>query len=94
MTTPFAVSKGDHSGVGTRWVHASLRVHPVEAVGELVQLLGERVAVAVQRDRGRLVTQVVLHGLDAGALADQQAGAGVPQVMDPQAGGASAAGLK
>jgi hypothetical protein len=31
------------------------------------------VAVAVQGDRRRLVAKVVLHGLDAGALVDQQA---------------------
>jgi hypothetical protein len=60
-----------NGGVGTRWVHGSLGVEAVEAVGEVVQLLGEQVAVAVQRDRGGLVAQVVLHGLDAGALADQ-----------------------
>jgi hypothetical protein len=39
------------------------------------------------------VAQVVLHGLDGGALADQQAGAGVPQVVDPQGGG-QAGGLR
>ena len=47
----------------------------------MVQLLREQVAVAVQGDRRRLVAQVVLHGLDAGALADQQARAGVAKIM-------------
>jgi hypothetical protein len=54
-------------------------------------LLREQVAVAVQGDGRRLVAQVALHGLDAGSLADQQARAGMAQVMDPecsrQAGG-------
>src|ERR687895_1767648 len=45
-TRPFALPEGCHRGVGTRWVHTSLRVQPVEAVGQLVQLLWEQVAVA------------------------------------------------
>jgi hypothetical protein len=70
-------------------------VHPVEAVGELVQRLGEQVAVAVQRDRGRLVAQVMLHRLDARPFADEQARAGVAKVMDPQrCGKAGGRGLK
>jgi hypothetical protein len=69
-------AQGSHRAVGTRWVHTSLRVQPVQAVGQVVQLLREQVAVAVQGDRRRLVAQVVLHRLDARALADQQA----PQV--------------
>lgn len=36
---------------------AALGVEAVEAVGEVVQLLGEQVAVAVQRERGGLVAQ-------------------------------------
>jgi hypothetical protein len=86
-TRPFPVPEGGHRSIGTRWVHGSLRVQPVQAVGQVVQLLGEQVPIAVQGDRRRLVSQVVLHGLDAGALADQQARAGMPQVMDSQGSG-------
>jgi hypothetical protein len=75
--------KRSHRSVGTRWVHGSLSVQPVQAVGQVVQLLGEQMAVAVQGDGRRLVPQVVLNRLDAGALADQQARAGMPQIMDP-----------
>jgi hypothetical protein len=40
------MSQGGHRGVGTRRVHGSLGVQPVETVGEVVQLLGEQVPVA------------------------------------------------
>jgi len=97
LTRPFALPKGSYRAVGTRWVHISLRMQPIEAVGQVVQLLREEVAVAIQGDRRRLVAQVVLHGLDARALADEQARAGVSKVMHSQAAGrpaARAAGLK
>ena len=73
--------EGSYRAVGTRWVHISLRMQPIEAVGQVVQLLREEVAVAIQGDRRRLVAQVVLHGLDARALADEKARAGVATIM-------------
>jgi hypothetical protein len=53
-TRPFALPRGSHRAVGTRWVHTSLRVQPVQAVGQVVQLLREQVAVAVQGDHADL----------------------------------------
>jgi hypothetical protein len=70
-------------------VHAgytSLRVQPVEPVGQVVQLLREQVPVAVQGDRRRLVAQVMLHRLDARSLADQQTRAGTAKVMYSEGG--------
>ena len=54
----------------------------LEPVGELLELVGEQVPVAVQRHRGRSVAELGLDRLDAGALGDEQAGAGVAEVCE------------
>jgi hypothetical protein len=76
VTCSLAFLQPRNGGVGTRWVHGSLGVEAVEAVGEVVQLLGEQVAVAVQRDRGGLVAQG-LYVLKAGPRPALRAAAAV-----------------
>jgi hypothetical protein len=74
-------------GLGPRWVRDGLGVGVLEPVGELLELVGEQVPVAVQGHRGRGVAQLGLDRLDADALGDMQAGACVAKVMEPQIGG-------
>jgi hypothetical protein len=55
VTRPFALPEGSHRAVGTRWVHLSLRMPPVETVGQMVKLSRELVAVAVHGDGRQLI---------------------------------------
>ena len=97
MTCLFALSKHCLSGFGPCWVRAGLNVGVLEPVGELLELAGEQVPVAVQCHRRRGMAELGLDRLDAGALGDEQARAGVAKVMEPQPVGSparAAAGLK
>jgi hypothetical protein len=47
-------------------------VQILQVAGERVQLVGEQVPVGVQGDAGGRMPELLLHGLDAGALADEQ----------------------
>jgi hypothetical protein len=60
--------------------------HVLKAPGERVQLVREQVPVGVQGDAGGRVAELLLHRLDAGTLADEQARGRVPQVVEPQCG--------
>jgi type I restriction enzyme R subunit len=60
------------------------RVHDVETVSEIVDLVGEQVTVAIHRDVDARVTKMVLDRLGMNALTDQQARARVPQIVDPR----------
>ena len=73
MTCSFALSEHPAGGLGPGWVRGGLGVGVMEPVGEVLGLVGERVAVAVQGHRGRGVAELGLDRLDAGALGDEQA---------------------
>ena len=56
-----------------------------QAVRERLHLGREQVPVGVEGDAGRRMAQLRLHRLDARTLGDEQAGAGMPKVVEPQA---------
>ena len=89
MTCSFAFSKHRLGGLGPCWFRDGVRVGGLEPVGELLELVGERVPVAVQGHRCRGVAELGLDRIDAGAPGDEQARAGVAKVMEPQPVGES-----
>ena len=94
MTCSFAFSKHRPSGLGPCWVRAGVGVGILEAVGELLELVGEQVSVAVQRHRRRGVAELRLDRLDTRALGDEQARAGMAKIVEPQPVGESRPGRR
>src|SRR5215204_4809493 len=64
LTCLFALSKHCLSGFGPCWVRAGLGVGVLEPVGELLELVGEQVPVAVQCHRRRGMAELGLDRLD------------------------------
>jgi len=56
----------------------------VESGGEVLEILGKQVPAAVESDLNRRMAEMRLDGLGGRALGDQESGAGMPQVMNPQ----------
>ena len=61
-----------------------MTVGGIELSGEVAELLGEEMPVAVHRDVDARVSKVMLDRLRVNAATDQHRCAGVTQVMDPQ----------
>jgi hypothetical protein len=89
MTCSFAFSKHRLSGLGPCWVRDGVGVGRLAPLGELLELVREQVPVAVQRHGRRGVAELGLDRLDAGAMGDEKARAGVAKVMEPQPMGES-----
>ena len=89
MTCSFALQGSSLGGLGPCWVRNGVGIGLLEAVGELLEFVGEQVPVAVQRYGCRGMAEPGLDGLDAGALGDEQARAGVAKVVEPQPVGES-----
>ena len=94
MTCSFAFSKHRLGTLGPCWVRNGIGVSLLKPVGEPLELIGEQVPVAVQRHRRRGVPELGLDRLDARALDDEQARAGVAKVMEPQPVGESRPGRR
>jgi hypothetical protein len=89
VTCSFAFFNHCLGALGPCWVREGVGVGVLEPVGEPLELVGKQMPVAVQRHRGRGVAELGLDRLDAGALGDEQARAGVAKVMEPQPVGES-----
>ena len=94
MTCSFAFSKHRLGTLGPCWVRNGTGVGLLKPLGEVLKLVGEQVPVAVQRHRRRGVPELGLDRLDARALGDEQARAGVAKVMEPQPVGESRPGRR
>ena len=94
MTCSFAFSKHRLRTLGPCWVRDGLGVGILQPVSEPLELVREQVPVAVQRHRRRSMAELGLDRLDARALGDQQARAGMAKVMEPQPVGESRLGRR
>jgi hypothetical protein len=90
VTCSFAFSKQRLGSLGPCWVRNGVGVGLLKPLGEVLELVGEQVPVAVQRHRCRGMAELGLDRLDAGALGDEQARTGTAKVMEPQPVGESA----
>ena len=77
------------SAFGPRVVRESGFTSCVEPGRKVLEILGKQVSVAIKSDLNRRVTEVSLNGFRGGALCDQQSGARVSQVANPQSLGDS-----
>jgi hypothetical protein len=84
VTCSFAFSKHRLGTLGPCRVRNGVRVGILKPVGEPLELVGEQVPIAVQRHRRRGMAELGLDRLDTRALGDEQTGAGMAKVMEPQ----------
>jgi hypothetical protein len=64
-------------------------VDDAELRGEVIELVGEQVAVSIHRDLDARVTEVMLDRFRVDALADQETRACVPKMVDADRAGES-----
>ena len=83
MTCSFAFPKHRPGILGPCWVRDSLGVGILQPVGQPLKLIREQMPIAIQRHRRRSMAELGLDRLDARALGDEQARAGVAKVMEP-----------